>query len=366
VPERFAVMLHHGLGDVICALPALWEADRQLGSAGQFDVVVKSPLEAGVIASVPWRGTFRAHCLPGGAGLKRVASTFGAVAALRRRRPQAFLAVHVSSPRLAALMALLVGAPSSIVPAADGKPRAGRIESRHGEHKAVRYARFFAAAGVPVDLGALRFPNLAEHSGPQEGAPRIVLAPAVGAPAEQHKRWPPQAFAALADRIVRRWPGSRIELFASPGERAVLDAVAAAMQSETRAATDFLTPATPVLGASSLVGAACVVTSCSGASHLAAWAGVPIVGTYGPTNPGYTGPFSDRLYVVRNALPCSPCYRPGFISGCGTPICMTGIEPDEVLRSVADALAGVPPRRVPVLITTTARASLAPSTEGRA
>lgn len=354
--RRLAIMLHHGLGDVVCALPGLWAADQALGAGGVMHLVVKSSLEAGLLRAVPWSSEVRLSCLHGGTGLARLLSTFRIALGLRMERPDAFLAPHVTSPLLAARMAQLVGAPISVAPGSGSGTGKLRLSPDVGEHKARYYARFLKAAGLRFDLDALAFPPLPDRAPDTGGLIRIILAPAVGAVLEQHKRWPEDRFAALADAIAARWPEARLELYGAPQERSILERVQALASARAQARMTLLTPATPALAAQSLSGAHCVVTSCSGASHLAAWADVPIVGVYGPTNPGFTGPFSGKLHVVRRALACSPCYRAEFISGCGTPVCMTGIRAADVLPAIAAAVTEQPPALMPVLHTTDARA----------
>lgn len=355
--ERIAVMLHHGLGDVICAMPALWASDRLLGAKAVFNICVKSPLEAEVLHAVPWVGNVRLHYLPGGSRARRTIRTLAAARALRDAHPHVFLAPHVASPLTGRMVAGLVGAPLSILPTSDPNASAPRfVAARSGEHKVQYYARYFIAAGLPIDLSALGFPPVDLDSFPASASrARVVIAPGVGAPLEQHKRWPEASFAELVTRIARDLPGTAIELFGAPQEKQILERVYANLLDAVKASVVIITPLTPALAAKALVGATCVVTSCSGASHLAAWAGVPVVGIYGPTNPGYTGPYSNRLYVVRKGWACSPCYRPGFQSGCGTPVCMTDISVGEVWGAVVDAIAGRTPIPIAALKTTMAR-----------
>lgn len=348
--KHFAIMLHHGLGDVICALPALWAADRHLGREGRFDIVVKSPLEAGVLRSVDWQGRMRVHYLNAGPPWRRIAHTLAVAIRLRAARPDVFLAPHVTSHDMAARLARLVGAPWAVLPAATEDER--HVAKVRGEHKTRYYARFLGKSGLPMDIDQLCFPPLAQGGRQPDGGLRLVLAPAVGAAGEQHKSWPAIHFSALANAMIERWPDARLVLFAAPPERPLLERVLAGVSEEKRSRVELLTPPAPELAAEALVGASCVVTSCSGASHLAAWADAPIVGIYGPTNPGFTGPFSSKLHVIRKGYACSPCYRADFISGCGTPVCMTDIMPGDVLPVVAATVAGLPPSVLPILETT--------------
>jgi heptosyltransferase-2 len=79
------------------------------------------------------------------------------------------------------------------------------------------------------------------------------------------------------------------------------------------------------------------VSNDSGAMHLAAAAGAPVVGIFGPTNERATSPLARpgvAAELVINAVWCRPC----MLREC--PIdhrCMTGIEPARVLAAVERA-----------------------------
>ena len=105
----------------------------------------------------------------------------------------------------------------------------------------------------------------------------------------------------------------------------------------------------------------CLVTACSGASHLGALVGLPIVGLYGPTNPGHTGPYTKNLRVLRLGLKCSPCYRNEQVAGCGDPICMSMIQPQIVFQAVLDCLHNEPYHATPWCETTNATRAAFPS-----
>lgn len=321
------------------------------------DIVVKSRLEADIIEAVTWRSKVTCHHLPAGTRMKRALRTVSLAWRLRKLRPEALIGAHLSSPAMAQLFSLLVGARRSVLPA--GKTEeADRVSIRPGENKALYYGRYFAQAGLGIDLSTLSFPPVEAAEAVQPM--RIVLAPAVGAVLEQHKRWNPENFAGLTGLIAEAWPAARIELYGAPPERPLLEAVRALVPDDRRKMLHIVTPASPSDAASHLVGAACLVSACSGAAHLGALAGVPIVGLFGPTNPGFTGPFSRRLYVVRRGLACSPCYRADFQSGCGTPVCMSRIGYPEAFAAVQDAIADRPPPPVPWLAATDAVAPSEP------
>ena len=80
--------------------------------------------------------------------------------------------------------------------------------------------------------------------------------------------------------------------------------------------------------------AAACVSNDSGAMHLAAASGVPVVAIFGSTNEKATSPLARAgvpREIVTNPVWCRPC----MLREC--PIdhrCMTGIEPGQVLAAI--------------------------------
>lgn len=78
----------------------------------------------------------------------------------------------------------------------------------------------------------------------------------------------------------------------------------------------------------------------SGIMHLAAMAGTPVVGIFGPGNPLTTGPYiaPEKLEVVTRNYSCSPC-RQRFFKECkpsphGKPYCIEDISVKDVSEAV--------------------------------
>ena len=46
----------------------------------------------------------------------------------------------------------------------------------------------------------------------------------------------------------------------------------------------------------------------SGAMHVAAAAGLPVIGIFGSTDPGGTAPVTEQFTLIREAVSCSPCF----------------------------------------------------------
>ena len=163
--------------------------------------------------------------------------------------------------------------------------------------------------------------------------PLIVLHPGSGWPL---KNWPAPQWRRVAAELAR---GSRT--------RPVIAGTAAEQTLAREVAAG--TPAIDLAGRLSLGGLAAihrrarlVVTTDSGALHLAAAMRARVVALVGPRDPVLFAPLAppDRVRVVRVGLPCSPC---GTLEHppCGAvvePECVTGIGVEGVLRAAAELL----------------------------
>jgi len=76
--------------------------------------------------------------------------------------------------------------------------------------------------------------------------------------------------------------------------------------------------------------AALVVSTDSGPMHIAAAVGTPVVALFGPTDAKRTGPYGERHTVISAPVECRPCLR----KKCHSPICMKGIDVEEVFFAV--------------------------------
>lgn len=140
------------------------------------------------------------------------------------------------------------------------------------------------------------------------------------------KRWPAARFAEVARRLIQ--DGARVILFGSAGERALGDEIAAGLGT---AAVNAMGRTTLREVMALLTWCRHLVTNDSGPMHVAAALGVPVTAVFGPTDPRITGPVGERVTVLRHSVECAPCrYRECPIDHA----CMTGVSPDEVVRSV--------------------------------
>lgn len=169
----------------------------------------------------------------------------------------------------------------------------------------------------------------AERSGWTERPP-VVIAP--GASFGSAKCWPPESFAALADRVAGR--GHPVVLIGAPGESARVRTVSETMKAEATVLDGVLD-----LGALKVLlrDARALVANDAGARHIAAAFGVPSVIFFGPTSVAKTADNLDRIEVLETAHDCRPCYR----RTC--PIdhrCLRGIPVEVADAATERALAG--------------------------
>ncbi len=112
-----------------------------------------------------------------------------------------------------------------------------------------------------------------------EGTPIIGLGPTANWPG---KIWPADRFAALFHDLAAHLPGARAAIFAGPGEQEA--AHAAPLRAALADAIDLTGAVTLPEAAACLERCALFVGNDSGLMHLAAAAGAPTLGLFGPTS----------------------------------------------------------------------------------
>jgi heptosyltransferase-2 len=151
----------------------------------------------------------------------------------------------------------------------------------------------------------------------------LRVAIGAGASYGSAKCWPPDRFAELANRLQAK-SGVDIILFGTAAEAPVSSAIRAGM------------PRTPIdlTGKTAINDLPALLSQChlfvgndSGAMHVAAAVGLPVVAVFGPTDPLGTAPVAPRCSIVQERPYCSPC----FLRRCPTDHrCMTRVTPEVV------------------------------------
>jgi heptosyltransferase III len=141
------------------------------------------------------------------------------------------------------------------------------------------------------------------------------------------KAWPPQRFAEVADRLNDRF-GCQVLVAGSPQEAALTQAVVdhaksplynIAGRSDVRMLAALLKRSTLFVG------------NDTGAMHIAAAVGTPVVGLFGPSNPLEWGPRGGRAETIYKGLDCRICFHPTCLRGEDN--CMKLITVEEVMAA---------------------------------
>ncbi len=188
-------------------------------------------------------------------------------------------------------------------------------------------------AGGPPDL-SLRCPEAWAARGAAllgDDGPWLGVNP--GAFFGTAKRWVPERYAAVGDRVSRK-TGARVVILGGAGERPLGDAIAASMQTKPRVLCGETTLA-DLVGVITRLRA--LVTNDSGPMHVASALGVPLVALFGPTDWRETAPGGPRARLLREEVECAPC----MLREC--PIdhrCMRRLTTDRVAEAALELWAG--------------------------
>ncbi|MGC1107510.1 MAG: lipopolysaccharide heptosyltransferase II [Candidatus Acidiferrales bacterium] len=140
------------------------------------------------------------------------------------------------------------------------------------------------------------------EAGVRPEAKRIALAP--GAAYGSAKCWPPERFAVVADALVDEF-GADVILFGARSELEICRQIADRMHHH------------PIIlaGQTSIGELPALFSQCSlfvgndsGAMHVAAAVGVPVVAVFGSTDPQGTAPVTSQWKLVQHPVACSPCF----------------------------------------------------------
>ncbi len=347
---KILVRAPNWVGDAVMAIPAL-ETIRRTHASDEICILAR-PVVGDLLSGQPiadrilqydFRGRHR-----GWLGRGKLE------AELRKERFD--IAVLLQNAFEAAWLTWRAGIPERIGYARDGRgalltkaipsPQVGEI-SKHESHyylELLRRAGWIEASPAipPIRLsisdGALTAAKSALRSaGARENAWRCAISP--GASYGAAKCWPPERFALLADRLISEC-GADVIFFGTAGEKEIAARIRSNMKSR----------AISLVGETSTRDLAALFASCSvfigndsGAMHVAAAAGLPVIGIFGSTDPEGTAPVTEQFTLIREAVSCSPC----FLRKC--PVdhrCMTRITVDSVFSAAMRVKNS--PKNIPV------------------
>jgi heptosyltransferase-2 len=174
------------------------------------------------------------------------------------------------------------------------------------------------------------------ESGVRQGALRIAIG--AGASYGSAKCWPPARFAEVANQLQSEADADVI-LFGTAAEASVSTAISAEMRR----------PPIDLTGKTAIADLPALLSQChlfigndSGAMHVAAAVGLPVIAVFGPTDPEGTAPVTPRCSIVQQKPYCSPC----FLRSCPTDHrCMTAITANMVEAAARPWLSSIQVQR---------------------
>ena len=313
-PGRIAVFRALFLGDLLMSVPALRALRRRFPDAEV--TLIGLPWARGFIPHVQ-RYVDRLVEFPGYPGLPEVdPAPERTERFLREQRAYGYdlaLQMHGDGNITNGILAELgAGATLGYARPGDNRLTLGLPHDRGGS-EIHRWLGLVAALGAPADDTGIEFATSREDraradallSGgplsPESSVVRPRAAPLVALHAgakEAIRQWPPERFAALADRLAEEF-GARVALTGTAGEREITAAVGRAMRHR---ALDLTGRTDLGVFAGLLARLDLLVTNDTGASHLAAATGTPSVVLFGPTRPEQFAPLDRERHRVVDAL----------------------------------------------------------------
>jgi heptosyltransferase-2 len=322
--ERVVVRAPNWLGDVVLSLGAVRDVRRRFPKA-RLEVLAR-PSVAGLYGAV--------------SEVDAVRTSVGTSADARALRGAFDLAVLLPNSFGSAYAVWRAGVPERWGYATDGRglllTRGAAVPAAvRGESQVYYYRAMLAAVGLQVSATpdtSLRCPDAWRERLEARLGTRRRIAMSPGAAFGGAKRWRPEGFAAAGDALARA-RDAEVVILGSAGDRPLGEAIAAQMTPPPRVLCGETT--LPDLVAI-LAGAEILLTNDSGAMHVAAALGTPLVAVFGPTDWRETAPVGRRHRLVREPVHCAPC----MLRDC--PIdhrCMKAVSAERVVGAAREVLA---------------------------
>lgn len=168
----------------------------------------------------------------------------------------------------------------------------------------------------------------------------VVIGVNPGSTYGEAKRWFPERFAEVTERLCRTMRESReqqvsVIILGAKGEERLGREIAARLSSRSL----VLSGATTIRELmAALKRCAMLLTNDTGPMHIASAFKIPVVAIFGPTDWRTTSPFGDAHAIVRQPVDCAPC----LLREC--PIdhrCMTRVTVDQVYEAATKQLSGL-------------------------
>ncbi|MGO9089213.1 MAG: glycosyltransferase family 9 protein [bacterium] len=351
--QKILVLRLSAVGDVIRTLPAV-KALKEHRPSSFITWIVEEPSRA-LLESQPEVDEVilfpRKRWTRGIKSLKGIWATFGEmrgfVKDLRRRKFDIVLDFH--GILKSGVLSFLSGSPKRIGydrrSTKEGNFLFSNVKAMLPQHKVSRFQRNLAllkGMGVEVEGSKYRLhipPEDREYMGSFFKAssafvnrPLIAIHPGTSQKAF-FKRWMPDQYAQLADRLVRELNASVLFTWGDE-ELGWVESIRKQMKEPS-----LLAPKTESLTQLGELYRNCdlYIGGDTGPMHIASLMGIPAVVIYGPTDPIENEPFGNHI-KVRKEVGCSPCHE----YSCKKLDCIRAVSANEVFKATKEILGILP------------------------
>lgn len=321
--KRILIIKLSSLGDIVHALPAVHCLKKGLNAA--IDWVVH-PAYADLVRCVP--DVSRVLTFPRRAGPFEYARQIKAL-----RADQYDLILDLQGILKSALVGRLARGATRVGPSFHREGSilfysavaGARNKDRHAVEENLDFVRFLDVPVLPAE-----FPIEIPLQLLSESSPRVALLPFTR---WSSKTWPLMSFARLG-RELQESRNASIFIMGAEADRPQGQALEKELSGRVvnLAGKTALPRLAAVLREMDLV-----ISNDSGAMHLAAAFGRPVLTLYGPTSPVRTGPYGSRHRVLKGKLLCQPCFSRRCRFGDNS--CMQTITPEAVIQASLEMLA---------------------------
>jgi ADP-heptose:LPS heptosyltransferase len=302
------LIVHQGaLGDLVCIFQAIAELRRRFRPVGilcQAHLGRLAAAEGLVEAWFPIEAAWTASLFTGAAGLeaRRLLATYTHALVFSRSETLVACLQRIGDIRVCRI-----------------PPRPPVDQRIHVTEHALEHIR---GCGLLPEQGRTH-PETAPSAAPpveKDHSKTILIHPGAGSP---RKRWPLSGFWDVAVQLeaIRLSP----EFVIGPAEQDFLAELAHRNATVHRpvGSLDLL---------ALLRSAVAYIGNDSGVSHLAAWAGLPSVVIFGPTDPVRWRPRGHSVEIVQPPLDCMPCFETAA-ENCAAADCLARITPGSVMEA---------------------------------
>lgn len=273
-----------------------------------------------------------------GNGISRVQSFFELVRRIRRGRFDLAVILHPTSIRNA-LTTFLAGIPLRIGSNVGGR---GILLSKSctddtAVHEVDRYLRVLQLLNIDMPASGLEF----WHTDADRRAVHQLLGGCNVVPEDRiiginlgttwgTKSWALDRFADLIAGIQNRFEGA-IVLTGSSSELELGNE----LQKLIKPRVVDLIGKTTILQLGALIERCGLYLTCdSGPMHIAAAVGTPTIALFGPTDPLRHRPYGEGHHVIEKDVSCRPCYKRKCMRTDEPNLCMTEIQPSDVIERI--------------------------------